>query len=352
MRKAVRWLAAAFFFVLCGLFLFAGISEALRRKAGDETDMVHSFYSLDRDTVDVLCLGSSHGYSSIQANVLWGEYGIPAYVMCSPRQTAACSYYLLKEALRYQKPKVVLFESYYLRVAKRYAGDAFLRLAVDSIRPGPVKAEMAADLLRKKSLKEKLSYFIPFIKYHARWAELESYDFLKKPYLHGSILSWTVTPNTDPGIPEESAEMPPKARKYLNKIIKLCREEGIQLVVFAAPYGDSGLYDRYAGYQAVNNGLETYLGERDIPFLYDQKTGASGVDFETDFRDGSHLNSYGAEKFTRYIGEWLEKQYDMEDRRQEQGYGSWAEDYEKYQRDVALMSENSQVGVDEAEMEE
>ena len=32
-----------------------------------------------------------------------------------------------------------------------------------------------------------------------------------------------------------------------------------------------------------------------------------GLDYQTDFMNGQHLNCYGQEKFTRYFGELLQK---------------------------------------------
>lgn len=337
MQKAVRWAFATFFFLFCGLFLYTEISEVLRSKTGAESDMVHSFYSLERDTVDVLCLGSSHGYSSFQSNVLWDEFGITSYVMCSYRQTVASSYYLLKEALRYQKPKVVLFESYFVRIKKKYAQDSFLRLTFDGTRLGPVKYEMIEDFLGNRGLKDKLSYYIPFIKYHSRWSDLKDWDFNKKPYLHGSILDNVTVPAEDPGIPEEIDEIPETSEEYLEKIRELCLENGIQLIVYAAPYGVEDDYETYAQGQRVNNGLEAYLEERDVPFFYYQKTGEAGIDFSTDFRDNTHMNFSGAQKITRHLGHYLEGRYGLEDHRGEEGYQTWEEDFRKYERDVDLM---------------
>ena len=106
MKKNVRWICAAVVFVVIGLMLFFNISEVLRRKGGGAADMVHSFYDIEENTLDVLCMGSSHGYSAFQPNTLWNEFGLTSYVLCSQRQTAATTYYLLQEALKYQKPKV------------------------------------------------------------------------------------------------------------------------------------------------------------------------------------------------------------------------------------------------------
>ena len=63
-------------FILLFVLLFSIISGIFIRKTGNRHDLVRSFYREKPDSIDVLCLGSSHLYYSFQPNVLWNEYGI------------------------------------------------------------------------------------------------------------------------------------------------------------------------------------------------------------------------------------------------------------------------------------
>lgn len=323
-------------FLVVGLAIFGRISEVLRRKAGGESDMIHSFYALEENTIDVLCLGSSHGYSAIQPNVMWKEQGITSYVMCSQRQTVATSYYLLQEALQYQHPKVILLESYYFWYDGKYVdeeSEVQLRQAADGMRPGKVKYMMLEDFLSDKGWQEKLSYYIPFIKYHSRWSDLKKYDFNRKLYLKGGILDFNVAPGERPGVPDEKEDIPEVTLKYLNKLIELCNENDINLVLYEAPYTET----EGGGYKwrhRLTNALEDYLDKKEIPFFYYQKTNAAGIDFSTDFRDHAHLNTRGATKISRHIGEYLTNEYGLPDHRGDERFASWDEDYAQFLEEV------------------
>ena len=331
MKKTIRWIFSTVVFIACGLLLFAKISNILRQKTGAQVDMIHSFYSEPKDTVDVLCLGSSHGYSGVQTNIMWNEFGITSYVLCSPRQSAASSYYLLKEALNYQKPKVVLLESYYLRSPNLYVEEVTVRQAFDGVRMGEVKQEMIEDLIGDYSWKEKLSYYIPFIAYHSRWSMLKDADFNSRPYLRGSIVDFDIYPMENPGVPETGKDMPETASKYFEMIEQLCDENCIQLVVFATPYGVANKIESYMNSQMTNVGLETYLAEKEIPFFYYQKMDEVGIDYAMDFRDHGHMNTYGAAKITKHLGNFLREEYGIADHRQDEAYQSWNEDYAKFE---------------------
>ncbi len=295
--------------------------------------MVHSLYSLEDNSIDVLCLGSSHGYTSFQPNILWKEYGMTSYVLCSSQQPLAMSYYLLKEALKYQHPKVVLLETYYIRVDNGKM-EVPLRLALDGLPLNETKFEVLEDLGRDMSWKEKLSYYIPFLKYHARWDSLENRDFNTKLYLKGSAITYNVNPMEDPGLPDFKKDIPKTLRRYLKKIRKLCKENDIQLIFYATPYGIGDNYENYAERQAVNNSLEKYCARNNIPFFFYQKTGEAGIDFAKDFSDSTHLNARGAAKITRHLAHYFREHFEMPDHRGDEAYSSWDEDYEKYQRDV------------------
>lgn len=316
--------------VFAAVFLF--FSGVLRFKAGGEIDMVHSFYSLERDTVDVLALGSSHMYYSFQPNLLWEEYGMTSYALGSPSQSFVMSYFLLKEALNYQKPKVVLMESYYIFSEKPYKSEEILRMAFDGMKYGEVKKEAVETLFPKLSLKEKVSWYIPFFKYHGRWEKLKAYDFHSKPYLRGGKLDTRVYQNKNMGLNVTEREIPDICLEYLNKIINLCKENGIELIVYATPYATSAAaYEERMGPMLA---LEKYLEEIGIPFLFLQKSGVAGLDYGTDFCDWAHLNLNGQKKVTSYLGSYLSEHYGILDHRGDQRYMSYENDYKLYIKDV------------------
>ena len=70
------------------------------------------FYDLERDSVDVLFMGSSHAGSFFNPQILYDTYNIVSYNLSSEQQSMLVTYYWLKEALRYQSPKVVILDTH------------------------------------------------------------------------------------------------------------------------------------------------------------------------------------------------------------------------------------------------
>lgn len=295
-------------------------------------DMIHSFYEMEENTVDVLGLGSSHAFYALQPNQLWEEYGMTAYVMASPEQTLPMSYFLLKEALKYQKPEVLLLEGYYIYYEKFFSSKARLRMAFDGMRNDEIKAEMLNTFLPDLSWKDKLSWYIPFLKYHSRWQSLKSADFHTRPYYRGGKLDTTVYRNKDMGLDIPELEIPSVSLEYFEKIADICEKNGIELIVYATPFSSS--QSAYEYRQGASLAFEKYLAKKGIPFLFLQKSKAAGIDFETDFRDWAHLNLSGQRKVTGYIGKYLHENYSLQNHKEEEGYAAYEEEYLLYKRDL------------------
>ena len=70
-----------------------------------------NLYDQPQGSIDVLVMGSSQAYAGINTNVLWEEYGIATYSLCSAEESYWSTYYRLKEALSILHPKVILLDA-------------------------------------------------------------------------------------------------------------------------------------------------------------------------------------------------------------------------------------------------
>lgn len=330
--KNIRWFLSAVIFIVIGVMIFNGLSEILRRKTGAEVDMINYYFDMKKDTVDVLCLGSSHAYSSFSPNVIWAEDGIASGLLSSPQQTVAMSYYLLRQALEHQSPKVVLFETYYLFEEEKYTEESYLRLAFDSTPLNSIKLDMLRDFLPELDYKERLSWYLPFIMYHGRWAELEAEDFQSDAFYRGGILDYTVDPQEEPELTDEVVEPGAGNIEYLNRIVELCESKGIRLVLFTVPYCDVEERANYHGKQGINNFVRLYAQEKGVDYLDYQDGNMAGIDYAGDFRESTHLNTYGCDKITLHLGDYLTEECGVPDRRNDKRYQQYWKDYREFQK--------------------
>ncbi len=286
-----------------------------------EGSLTEEYYDSVKETPhDVLFVGDCEVYESFVPAVLWEEYGISSYVRGGAQQLVWHSYYLLEDALRYETPKVVVFNVLALKygVPQR---EAYNRLALDGMEWSPVKV----DAIRASMTDEEdfLTYVFPFFRYHSRWGELSredfTYAFRDKPTVSdsGYLMQTAVVPH-DPASDQkpftpESYTLPATAMDYLDRMEALCRDKGIELILVKAPTN----YWQYHWFDEWDEQVDAYAEEKGLRYYnFIADADAMGLDLSTDSYDGGiHLNVYGAEKLTRYFGEILAETTELPDRR-------------------------------------
>jgi hypothetical protein len=291
------------------------------------------------DQNDILILGPSTVTYGINPMNLWNDYGYTSYSLGTGSQSLGMSYFILREAVTKGSPELVILDcgrAYRDETAEK---SSYLHYVTDSM---PLlsanRIGMIRELGSRFSAKEQLSLYFPLISCHTRWDELTKTDFEKneKAIAYGARVTsrvgyagdyLPVTPVTDYAIGRTS-------RYYLERIIALCRENDIDLLLMTLPIGSTANNVSQSDYDMRVNAayaLEEFAAERGVPYInmFDQIRQA-GLDPVTDSRDGLHLNDSGARKLTALVGAYLQEHYTLTDHRQEAGYESYQKDYEAY----------------------
>ncbi len=271
---------------------------------------------------DVIFIGDCEFYESISPITLWENYGISSYVRGSAQQLIWQSYYVLKDTLLIEKPKVVVLNVTELKYGT-VQNEAYTRLCLDGMKS--VKYKLTAAKLSKKEENESLiSYILPIMRYHSRWSDLNQDDFkymFKRDIMtHEGYLMYTdVRPQTQDisfQKPLLDYSFPELCWGYLDDFVKLCNEEGITFVLMKAPIKNW----MYSWYDEWDQQIEAYAEKNGLTYINGTKDmNNMGLDMSTDtYDEGIHLNVYGAEKFSDYLGEILKKEYDYKDGRSDE----------------------------------
>ena len=322
MKKHIFFILKNCILTLIILFLLVIINNILMTKnffnsEYPTTATYKNFYKLDRDTVDVLFLGSSHCVTSFDPQVLYDEYGITSYNLGSGAQSIMVSYYWLEEALRYQSPKAVVLDTYMLfwYEGQKYfnSTESSIRMAIDPMRWSKVKWNAVRDICEHDSEHSISSYFFINERYHNRWENLTQADFqFAKMYRHQDLKGYSAIPvraGKEEYIPLESGRTDEKCNihyytvDYLEKIVNLCEEKGIELILVKTP----AIMQNEAKY---NTTLE-FAKENGLAFWdlnLQEHYNACGFEFVQDMSGGGHANVWGAQKITKYIGKLLKEQ--------------------------------------------
>ncbi len=281
---------------------------------------------------DVIFIGDCEVFSNISPIYLYENYGVTSYVRGSAQQLIWQSYYLLAEMLEYETPKVVVFNALSL-VYNEPQNEAYNRITIDGMKLSRYKLGIiSASMTDKESM---IEYLLPCLRYHSRWSELTSEDIKyaygkKEKVTHnGYYMRVDVTPVEKLPVVREKADYSfgETAWEYLDLIRELCEENGIELVLMKAPSLLPHWYDEY------NAQVVAYAEEHELLYVNVLEVKDEiGIDYTTDtFDAGMHMNLYGAEKVTEYIGSVLSENFDLPDHRGNSEYDEvWAEKIEFY----------------------
>ncbi len=321
LRRAAKAVLFCGIAVLLYLYLYRVFSW--KDTGGDYKTVMDTFYSLEDNVVDVAFLGSSHCYCSVITAVLWEQYGIAAGSLSISGQDMASSYYCMKELLKTQKPKVVCVEMYYSNLqGYQVKGNLYRNLLGYRLSGNFVEA---VDSIAEDGEKKDILLKWPII--HTRYAELTERDFRPDPEMR-LYMGWEPLFSEVEDIGgisvydgEEGLEIPEETEQWLEKIISLADEAGVELCFFLAPFKADERAQMQYRY------VEELAARHAIPFLNMIALQEElRLDAARDFSDEGHTNSHGAVKVTEYLGRYLAGQYGLEDRRGEAGYGLWEED--------------------------
>lgn len=257
-----------------------------------------------KNSIDVLYMGGSAAYGGWNPAVIYAGSGLTGYVMAGSMQPASVTYWYLKQALKTQRPQLVMLEGKSLLYGE-YTD--YMELNIHYM-PWGVERMMAT--VEGAPCEDWLNLFFDLYTNHERWKELTLGDFKKvlvppnaSPNKGYTALTGTIPPGTEPDVEAMpiSEEQYQTNLRYFKRIVDLCEEEGIDLIVTINP-----TYRQFT--DAVFDRVE-----RDVLSLsphirfvnWANAFAEMGLEPEQHLYDLGHLNIEGAKLFSAYTGAYL-----------------------------------------------
>ena len=322
MKKLIRLYAKIASVFVCLILLLALLTPIFVPKYGGTfatTPVMDGFYELEKNSIDVLFLGSSQIMTAISPIQIYEKTGISSYNMGTEQQNMVISYYLLKEALRFQNPEIVVLDVFFLfpyndNPSPLNSSEEFVRKPIDYMKWSSNKWETIRTVCSLDTNHDIKSYLFPFLRFHSRWSDLTLEDFTylfknKENPLMGFSIAKEKLPQSFQGfVPGSSSlteELPETMQLYFEKIISLCKEENITLILIKTPRGDGSFGE------VRHNTVQSIADENGLVFIdFNEKSLIEEIHFDpvSDYLDFSHLNYYGAEKISSYLSDYLSQQ--------------------------------------------
>lgn len=342
-HKNLRFFCSALAFLTLLTLILIPLSRLLARKSlalpWNTTTKISGFYNEERDQFEVMFFGSSHAYAAFSPLELWEETGVKSYVFATQQQPLWATYTYIKEALKRQSPALVVVECRMAFGDQEYyiEGNGGKDIGVtysymDDIPLSWNKVELA--MQSAPDLENRLGTLFSFMMYHDRWSKLERQDFTfrrdeaRDPYKGYVMLPPREEPRPRPDVEAVTERTPllEKNRYWLEEIVRLCREEGVELWLVKTP-SNLELEEK-----ALLNTVEDAAVRLGVPFRdFNEDYAAIGLS-EDMFHDEHHLDAFGASRFTRFFARaltegWPELRTDWKD-------PAWTADMAVYQEEL------------------
>lgn len=264
-----------------------------------------------KQPVDIVLVGNSHLYTGLNPDNLSNTLGANCFILASPGTTLTDSYFCLKEAIAVNKPKIAIVETFTINDYDNH-----------KIKDGTLSDQFKSFSARKNIVQKMLSTPLLFTSdnYVAAWSNtIRNHNFIftdtaqikrnltyKEPVRPGLYLGRynrfmsgiedsTLVKYNKPGFVayDYSKNMAsPEAKRYIQKIIDLCRKNNVKLVFMTLP-----MYHRHVhNYEVYKEDLKKIIGDQHwIDFQQPYDTAAFTAEcFENTIAGNQHMTYYGA----------------------------------------------------------
>ena len=293
-----------------------------------------AFLAEPEDSLDVIYLGSSFAYCDINPSIVYEHSGLTGYVMGGSEQPLSITYWYLREILRTQSPEAVVLEATSLYF-KRYQN-----YTQTNIVPMPFSLNKLGAVFTAAEPELRLGLLFDLYFYHGRWQELGRADVKKALFPHQWDEKKGFTPMNE--VLEGVGEAPYVADRqvsgedyannlfWLEKLIGLCREKGIRLILTVNPSYTRCTPEAYASLAEDVHAIEPSVEFYDWSAMFEE----IGLVPTLHLYDGGHLNQDGAAVFSAWLGGFLTGELGLTPRAQTaentaawQSCVAWWEDY-------------------------
>ena len=334
--------------LLCFTAIFFAIWFPVERIIKYKWDVREHFYDRYRcfeaepeGSIDILYMGTSRINGGINPAVVFNEIGATGYNFGNTSTTSFAMYYELRYALKHHKPKYLVMELSGIHLARTPdATKGIINASYEkSIYNMPDK-KLFFEMLWVNQFEfgqsDALRYMFPLIEYHDRWKKVtlkdfsadpyhfEGYEeFLKGTYMRGDGTNFSDQPLFDPEL--KPVEAPETNIRYFDKIVALCKENDIEIIVIVPPY----LMVHESYYQITKE----YCEKNNLPLLYFptlESIAEFGIDTRTDYYNVGHLNTLGQRKFSERLAQYMKENFEFEDHREDPAYAHWHQAYAEY----------------------
>ena len=311
--------------ILCDLFEYQNSNMSRRYQ---------KYKELADNTVDAVYIGTSGVDRYWISSKAYEEYGMTVYPLSTEGLPAWLVKNLLKEALKYQDPQLVIFDVRPF-IFGNYGDhvditDVRIRRVIDML---PFLSFNRIDAIhRSETVMREVDpefsvfdsmYYFSFVRYHNKWSD-DSFSFDELDVERAGYMGFYVAKSlstkraavAESAYNDEYVDLDPVSSRYLYELFDYIREQDLNVL-----FVDS-IVQVTEEERGIRNTLWKILDEEGFDYVsYNEPEYDALFSREKEtsvFYNSSHVNYYGAEIYTELFSAYLNEHYSLPDRRSEE----------------------------------
>lgn len=321
MRQAVNRIVAAVVFV-CILLVLMIETGFFARPIDKDADNMSYLYKEDKNSVNVVCMGSSAMYRFWIPQQAYEEQQFTSSLVSTASQSIKAVPYLMDEVKKTQDVDLFVVEirSPLSDEAREIRGMTekkdILMSRLSSIamgmKPSVNRLNMINKLLVEDEKNKKLEWMVPILKYHDNIHKFTSDEmverlngidqkdvYTRQTYMVEKQKKITFENNPEIILSEES-------KMAIDCVVEKADELGTKVLLISTPY----IPTKTRG--ALQLQMAEYIRQQGYDYLdMSDQYKEIGLDLNVDFYDKNHTNIVGAKKVTTYLDLYIAENYDL-----------------------------------------
>lgn len=328
--------------------LFVSFTQEYFFRVNKRDDIrMQGFRMEEKDSLDVVLLGSSEIYSGFASAYAYELEGFTSYPYAVAAAPVTLWKTMLEDVLSRQDPQLIVVEVngvVYFDPQRQY-NNAATHYVLDGMPLSGQKVRAVNENVKDFN-DDKLCFYLPFVKYHSNWQNLDDlvgvYGNVSTMNKRGfsllkgvSSTSFIQKPGTEIlDLSSDFSEEPisEESERCLREFLDFCREKELNVLFTRFPHqfraDDGVVYNCFK----MTNRAERIIQEYGFPFLNCERIlDEIGIDPQEDFYNENHLNIYGQLKLTQFFARYLTDECGVVPRAQsEKQQARWRESAEYY----------------------
>ncbi|MEG0577566.1 MAG: hypothetical protein RR500_06865 [Bacilli bacterium] len=327
LKLNILWIFKWFIFIFIFAVLFIHISY-LFRPAINDREIVAGYYAEKENSLDMVYVGGSSTFVYWAPMEAWKNHGIVSNNFAYNSISADALKSTIKEALKTQNPDLLVVDARAFQYRGEYLEEGPIRQYTDSTKYSLNRSDFIRSIVPEKFKNMQLSsleWICDLSTYHIRWNQLDqsSWELInneKERDIKGFyfVPKKKVIALNDNSNVTEKQPLRQDVEEIFIDLMEYCKSLDRKILFVINTYSEE------PSHREIFNYLEERINSYGFDFInVNESYKKIGMDETNDYYDQNHINIYGAEKYTKFLGDYIMETYKLKDRRNDLEYKHW-----------------------------